>query len=79
MDTTPIMVVMAWLATGGADLLRQERALMRLAAIYGMIVGIREVAQMLGHGGDPTGGYYGPGFFVNAYPKHMSAARRRVG
>ena len=55
MDTAPIMVVMAWLATGGADLLRQERALMRLAAIYGMIVGIREVAQMLGHGGDPTG------------------------
>ena len=77
MDTAAIMVTMAWLATGGADMLREQRWLLRLAAIYGMVTSVRQIAQMWG-ATDPVGGYYGPGFFVDAYPFHMPAARRRI-
>ena len=58
--TDAIRIVMAWLAAGGAYQMRQERFLMRLAAIYGMLW----VTLPYVWGGSP---FYGPGLHPGAY------------
>lgn len=73
-----LVIVMGWLATGGADQLRQERRLIQLAAFYGMIVAIREGTfdennwiPWLGSLGVTrflSRQTYGPGFYEDAYP-----------